>query len=413
MAVKARKGVPLERFNCPKCGGVLTSERCERCANQVVFRIVQREVVLLVLLCAITVPLFLFTRTMAARNRSRNLDVGNIWYQLGQQQLRWGKTHQAIESFRNATTKDHDNASYTLALANSLAAENHIDEARQALLRLRIAAPESGEINLNLARLDAREDKMSEAVHYYHNALYGVWPPDQTASQRSKVRTELVRFLLAAGDSSQALSELLLLSSDIPDNAPAHDNVGRLFLESGDPQHALEQFTRAIRLNPKDADAFAGAGRASFDLGDYADARRYLETAKAGGSKSSEAPQLLDTAKLIFIRDPLAPRLGTEERVRRLTDDLKFVSDELQSCLVSKQDEEKSRVVLQPLLGELVDGLENQFQAKQLRQDPEGFRTGLSLIERAEAATSQICGESSAVHNALLLIGKKNGIIEQ
>jgi tetratricopeptide (TPR) repeat protein len=181
--------------------------------NQAIFRIVQRQVVLLILLCVLTVPLFLFTRAIAARNRSRNLEVGNIWYQLGQQQLHAGKTQQAIESFRNATTNDHDNANYTLALAAALAAENHIDEARQALLRLRAAAPESGEINLNLARLDAKEDKMSEAVHYYHNALYGVWPPDQTAVQRSKVRTELVRFLLAAGDKSQALSELLLLSS--------------------------------------------------------------------------------------------------------------------------------------------------------------------------------------------------------
>ena len=368
--------------------------------------------VLLVFLCAITIPMFLFTRTMAARNRSRNLDAGNIWYHLGQQQLRAGKTEQAIESFRNATTNDHDNASYTLALATALAAENHIDEARQALLRLRTAAPESGEVNLNLARLDAREDKMSEAVHYYHNALYGVWPPDQTATQRSKVRTELVRFLLAAGDSSQALSELLLLSSDIPDNAPAHDNVGQLFLESGDLPHALEQFTRAIRLNPKDADALAGAGRASFDLGDYAKARRYLEMALAVGSKSSDTAGLLDTAKLIFMRDPLAPRLGTQERVRRMSDDLKFVSDELQSCLVRKQDDENSRVVLQPLLDELVDGLENQFRAKALRQDPEGFRNGLNLMERTESATSQICGESSAVHNALLLIGKKNGIVE-
>ena len=96
-----------------------------------------------------------------------------------------------------------------------------------------------------------------------------------------------------------------------------------------------------------------------------------------------------------------------------MSDDLKFVSDELQSCLVRKQHDENSRVVLQPLLDELVDGLENQFQARALRQDPEGFRNGLNLMERTESATSQICGESSAVHNALLLIGKKNGIVEQ
>jgi tetratricopeptide (TPR) repeat protein len=400
-------------LRCPKCGRPLASERCDRCANRVVFRIVQREIALLILLSAITIPLFVFTRSVAARNRARNIEIGNVWYQRGQEQLRAGSTQQAIDSFRNATTNDHDNSKYTLALATALAAEDHIEEARQALLRLRASAPESGEVNLDLARLDAKEDKMPEAVRYYHNALYGVWPPDQTASQRTKVRTELVRVLLTAGDNSQALSELLILSSDTPDNGPAHDNVGQLFLEAGDSQHALEQFTRALRLNGKDADALAGAGRASFDLGDYTKARRYLEAGVANGTRSPDVPRLLETDKLVLSRDPLGPRLGTEERVRRLNDDLNFVLDELQSCVIQKQGDENSLVVLQPLLVELTEGLENQFQPKALRGDAEGFRNGLNLIQRSETATTQICGESSALHNALLLIGKKRGVTEQ
>jgi tetratricopeptide (TPR) repeat protein len=379
----------------------------------VVFRIVQRELALLILLSAITIPLFVFTRSVAARNRARNIEIGNVWYQRGQEQLRTGSAQQAIDSFRNATTNDHDNAKYTLALATALAAEDHIEEARQALLRLRASAPESGEINLNLGRLAAKEDKMSEAVRYYHNALYGVWPPDQMASQRTKVRTELVRFLLAAGDKSQALSELLILSSDTPDNGPAHDNVGQLFLEAGDAQHALEQFARALRINSKDAAASFGAGRASFDLGDYSNARRYLEAGRANGSRSPDVPALLETAMLVLSRDPLAPKLGTEERVRRLTEDLTFVLDGLQSCVIQKQGDDNSLVVLQPLMAELGEGLDGQFQPKALRADPEGFRTGLSLIQRAETATGQICSESSALHNALLLIGKKHGVTEQ
>jgi Tfp pilus assembly protein PilF len=403
----------VEPLHCPKCGRILTSEHCDRCANRVVFRIVQRELALLILLSAITIPLFVFTRSVAARNRARSIEIGNVWYQRGLEQLRAGSAQRAIDSFRNATSNDHDNARYTLALATALAAEDHIEEARQALLRLRASAPESGEINLNLARLDAKEDKMPDAVRYYHNALYGVWPPDQMANQRTKVRTELVRFLLAAGDKSQALSELLILSSDTPDNGPAHDNVGQLFLEAGDSQHALEQFTRALRLNAKDPDAFAGAGRASFDLGDYIKARRYLEAAAANSSSTPDVPRLLETAGLVLSHDPLAPKLGSEERVRRLTEDLMFVLDELQSCINQKQGDENSLVVLQPLMNELVQGFENPFQPKALRSDAEGFRTGLNLIQRSETATTQICSESSALHNALLLIGKKHEVAEQ
>src|SRR5205807_7964739 len=121
-------------------------------------------------------------------------------------------------------------------------------EARQALLRLRISRPENGEINLDLARLAVKEGEMDDAVHYYHNAVYGVWPPDQMTSQRTRVRTALARFLFGACDNSRALSELLILSSDIPDDAASHNNVGRLFLEAGDSQHAMEQFTRTLRI---------------------------------------------------------------------------------------------------------------------------------------------------------------------
>ena len=376
-------------------------------------RIVQRELVLLILLSALTIPLFVLTRSAAARNRTRNIEIGNVWYRQGQEQLRAGNTQQAIDSFRNATTNDHDNANYTLALATALAAENHIEEARQALLRLRASAPESGEINLNLARLAAKESKMGEAVRYYHNALYGVWPPDRMASQRTTVRMELIRFLLGAGDKSEALSELLILSSDTPDNGTAHDSVGQLFLEAGDSQHALEQFTRSLRVNGKDADALRGAGRASFDLADYVKARQYMETAFANGSRSPDIPRLLETTRLVLSDDPLSPKLGTEERVRRLTKDLNVASNELQSCAMKKTDDPNSLVILQPLLEEFGEGLDGPFRAKALRGDPEGFRTGLNLIQRAGTATEHVCSESSSLHSALLLIAKKHGVTEQ
>src|SRR5438034_4177222 len=182
----------VKQVNCPRCGGPLVAETCERCAKKVVLRIMPREVVLLVVLSALVIPLFIFTRSMAARNRAMNVDIAGTWYRSGQQQLKAGDTKGAIESFRNATTNDHDNGEYTLALATALAAADHIEEARQALLRLRAPAPENGEINLNLARLSAKEGKMDEAVRYYHNALFGTWPPNRMAIQRTKVRTELV-----------------------------------------------------------------------------------------------------------------------------------------------------------------------------------------------------------------------------
>jgi tetratricopeptide (TPR) repeat protein len=248
----------LEAVHCSKCGKVLTSDNCPRCTGNAVFRIFQKELALLILLVLAVVPLFLFTRSMAARNRAMNVAIANKWYEQGQERLRSGHIQEAIDCFRNATTNDHDNAEYTLALADALASADHVEEARQALLRLRTAAPESGEINLNLARLDAKEGRTTEAVLYYHNALYGIWPPDQLAGQRARVRVELVQYLLAAQDTSRAVSELLILSSDIRDNVPSHNNVGQMFLEAGDSQQAVEQFAQALRINSKDPDALNG-----------------------------------------------------------------------------------------------------------------------------------------------------------
>jgi tetratricopeptide (TPR) repeat protein len=368
---------------------------------------------LLILIALATLPLFLFTRSMAARNRAMNVGIANKWYQQGQERLRSGQTQEAIEFFRNATTNDHDNAEYTLALANALASADHVEEARQALLRLRTAAPESGEINLNLARLDAKDGIMTEAVRYYHNALYGIWPPDQLAGRRARVRVELVQYLLTAGDTSQALSELLILSSDIPDNAPSHKNVGQMFLQAGDSEHALEQFAQALRINNKDPDALNGAGRATFNLGDYINASRYLQSAVVNGSKSETTLTLFELTKLILSHDPLAAKLGTEERIRRISENLNFASGELQSCIDKNQGDEAVSAMLAPLEAEVEEGMQGPFQAKELRADPEGFRTGLNLIQRIETATGQICGASSNMDKALLFIGKKHGTIEQ
>src|SRR5262249_48764946 len=144
----------------------------------------------------------------------------------------------------------------------------------------------NGEINLNLARLSAKEGKMPDAVRYYHNALFGTWQPDQMASQPAKVRTELVEFLLGRGYTSQALSELLILSADIPDTEEAHNEVGHLLLAAGDSQHALDHFSRVLRLNGKNADALSGAGHANFNLAEYSKARRLLEAAVTNGNDS-------------------------------------------------------------------------------------------------------------------------------
>jgi tetratricopeptide (TPR) repeat protein len=298
-----------------------------------------------------------------------------------------------------------------LALAGALAAAGHFTEARQTLLRLRERSPESGEINLQLARLEARAGEHDSAVRYYRHAIFGVWPVNYSANQRTDVRKELIGFLLDIQDKSQALSELLILSSEAADTVAAHNDLGGLFLTAGDSRHALEQFTRALQLEDKDATALSGAGEASFNLGEYAKARRYLESALKNGSDDPRA--LLEITKLVLTKDPLGSAIRTRDRIARLEEDIKFVSDELAGCLSSKANDQSSLVILEPLWAELVRARDSQFLPGILRNDPEEFITALNLIHRIETATTEICGDASSFHKALVLIAAKHGAVEQ
>ena len=78
----------------------------------------------------------------------------------------------------------------------------------------------------------------------------------------------------------------MALSTDLPDDAAAHVEVGQLFATAGDSGHALDQFQRALRLAPRSGAALAGAGQAAFQLGDYLLARTYLRQ-RAGRARTS------------------------------------------------------------------------------------------------------------------------------
>ena len=130
-------------------------------------------------------------------------------------------------------------------------------------------------MNLELARLAAAQSDVSEALRFYYNALYAPWPADQVDVRR-RVRMELIRFLATHGQRSRALSELLAVSAETPDDVRHQEELAQLFASTGDQRRALEHFQRALRLAPGDPPALLGAGVAAFHLDDYPLAWSYL-----------------------------------------------------------------------------------------------------------------------------------------
>jgi tetratricopeptide (TPR) repeat protein len=218
-------------------------------------RLIHREVVQLILLVLIAIGAFILTRSVAAASRDLNRRDAAAWFVDGERQLGEGRLADAVASLRRATVKDRSDQRYVLALARTLARQHDDAGARTLLLELREGAPEDPQINRELARLAVERRDLTEALRYYHNALYAMWPEGSGDAGRRRVREELIRFLLEQGQNSRALSEILALEAVLPDTVDAHMTGGRLFFEVGDSQRALEQFARARQLDPRNADA--------------------------------------------------------------------------------------------------------------------------------------------------------------
>jgi tetratricopeptide (TPR) repeat protein len=364
--------------------------------------LVHREILQLGVLVIVAVAAFAITRAVAMNNRDMSLRDAAEWYRRGQQQIEGGSLDDAIDSFRRATVRNRGERRYVLVLARALTLKRDYEAARAALLTLRESVPDDPDINLQLARLAVARQDVTEALRFYHSALYAPWPLDQADAQR-RVRVELIKFLLAHNQVNRALSELLALSTDLPDDAAQRLEVAQLFATAGDPAKALDQFQRVLRLSPEHREALAGAGEAAFHLGNYPLARTYLRRAPAEVDDVRTTLELVDS---VLSNDPLAARLGTAERRRRLIADFSYAQQRLNTCLEQRADTQASdeRVAVQAEAQAFAD----QLQPKRIL-DQDTVEAGVDLIYRTERRVAQRCGPLSAPDQALLLIGRQHG----
>jgi tetratricopeptide (TPR) repeat protein len=353
-------------------------------------------------LMVVAVGAFFITRAVAANNRAMSLRDAAEWYRRGQEQIAARQLDAAVDSFRRAAVRNRDEKRYALALADALTRKGEYDAARDALLALREAAPEDHDINLLLARLSAERSDVTEALRFFHNALYAPWGSDE-AEARRQVRFELIRFLLTHDQRSRALSELVALATDLPEESPLHLDVAELFVAADDPVHALDQFERALRLSPDSRQALAGAGLAAFRTGDYPLARTYLHRAPEDAKGVKPTLELVD---LVLSNDPLASRLGMAERRRRLEIDVAYARDRLMACLEQRPGAQTAEdsVAIQAEAQAFTESVRRQ---QVLDQDT--VEAGVDLIERVQRMVTQLCGSPTPLDQALLLIGRRYG----
>jgi len=353
--------------------------------QQTLLRFVHRELVLLIVLIGATVVAFMLTRAAAGSNERIRREDAAALYDIGRQRRSSGQTADAVAAFRRATSKAPGNQTYALGLAGALQDDKQYDAARDVLGSLRDRAPDDATVNVELARLESRRQNLADAIRHYQSALNALWSPDAGA-QRRGVREELIRLLLANGQRSRALSEILILTLDVPDDADAQSGIGELFLQAGDPRRALDHFALALAREPRHANAAAGAARAAFSLGDYTRARRYLASAPQDRAGLVELRTLTD---LVLAYDPLAPRLSTSERRRRLAAGLEQAQARAGACGTVPAD-----------AGPPADSGDVDIEA------------GVRRIYQIERSAADSCGAPAPLDRALLLIAQMHGADE-
>ncbi len=400
---------------CPQCGRKIPwgQEKCPFCPGHGgYFWSLRRDTFLLIILLFL---LFMFVVTGFTVRIYRDVEKGYAeeWYARGEEDLRGGRAPAALADFRTALSYSHDNEQYQLRLAQALMAPGNAQasgtEARTYLLNLLDREPGNATVNLELARLAARDHDVSNAQRFYHGAIYGQWDDDPVERRRA-ARMELVEFLLDASHKDSARAELIALAADLPPDPVLQTKVGTLLMEVKGCDDALKLFRQALLEEPNLPAALAGSGECHFQNGEYAQAARYLARAVQQDPQLTKAAAMLESAQAVLRLDPFSRHLGNMERARRADEDFTAALARLQSCAPQKGIDLKA-AGSDPLqtLSSQAAALQPRAQQQYLSRDSELLSQVMDVVFEIEQTTAHTCGEPQGMDEALLLMAREQG----
>jgi tetratricopeptide (TPR) repeat protein len=353
---------------------------------------------------------------LVTRYNANQQSRGRKLYAQGLSATAAGRYDDGIAAFRAALTCDPTNSQYQLSLARALRDSNdprRLDEAESYLMALWERAPQDASVNLALARVAAHRGFIEDAVRYYHNAMYGVWNSDADAN-RNRARIELIQFLLNKNARAQAASELIALTTSLPQDSAAHLQSAQLFTQAQDYAGALQQYEEALRLAPTSAAAMAGAGEAAYRSGNYTIAQRYLRAAVNANREDANSRQLLASTDLVLRSNPFHSHISDAERNRRIAAAFAQAEVRLTECArqaainLNPTDSSPSSPAsplsnLQARWTTVKPGL-GQLQSPGETDLPDAV---MDVVFQIEQQTATACGPPQGLDLALLLISQK------
>lgn len=318
------------------------------------------------------------------------------------------RAEEAIQDFRTALVyarengvNPEENSDYDLYLGRALSSAGRVEEARAYFLNLAERAPGNATVNLELARLAARQNNVPAAMRYYTAAIYGVWETDP-AVQRRDTRIEFSEFLLKNGQGTEAQAELNAMAANLPPDSTLLVQAGTLFERAGAYDQAAKQFKNALAINPRVREALLGAGNAEFHLGEYAAAANHLDRAAREGALDSSTRQTLEISRQVISLDPYAVNISSTERGSRAARAFDVAFKRLENCADGQPGS--------PLQQLYADAVKQRRQAseKSLLRHPEYIASVVALTFQIELEARKRCGSPSVEDQALEIIAKSH-----
>ncbi len=423
-------------------------------------RLLFSDTLSLVTLFAITALLAVLTNYLYQSYASHQVELAARWLQRGNQALQDNKPQAAVDALSSALAYAPNDRGTAIKLAEALASAGRVQEATVYFNALLESQQGNGLINLQLARLAARQGNEGQAIEDFQRAIYGNWEGDGYVRRR-EVRFELINYLIANHRLDQARSELLVASG----NAPADDisvqlEIARSMEQAQDPSDAFHMYRTILHHHPSLREALDGAGRTAFQLGRYLQAKRYLARALELPATEADAEQgavaalqqsrdQLNQATRILALYP-SSRLSERERDARILTGRKLAMARLETCvnakaatpatpaaadtpvpktlsnplqsLASRFSRQPPKPAVNQAVAPAVDPLQGLVERwkqsppkvtlAELGKDPDLAQTQIQLIYDTELITQQVCGAPTGDDALLLKIAQAPNEVE-
>jgi tetratricopeptide (TPR) repeat protein len=405
----------------PSPQSALTSDERSQKRKLVVRDTVALLTLLIVTLALFTATVFLFRAFSDLRSR-----LAQRWLTRGEAAMRSANPAQAVEDLRSALAYAPGQQNIQVELAEALAEAGRTQEATSYFTTLWEAEPGSGIINLQLARLAARQGNQSEAQERYRAAIYGNWEGDGTIRRRT-VRLELINYLIDIHRYVQARGELIIASGNAPDDPAVKIPIAALMEKAGDSANASQIYKTILQHAPHNLEALEGAARAAFALGNFAQARDYVDKALATPAEASESAQarqdlhdLRENAVEVLLLYP-SPALSTLAQAQRILHDRNLAFDRLRGCGVPIPANPANQTValesVPPEFADLMDKWQalpnsSKIAVPRLMKDEDLRRSVMQLVYASELAADLYCAPATGENAMLARIAANPSAVE-